>query len=184
MKAYVHDGVALLVALAVAAGLTALGPTEGWAQERQKIAWRAPEANAKFTQQLAIEVGDVPGHQVRVYELHRTFPSNPPMFDGVKVVEMWTRASTDFIDGNGRGGGYAVWVLENGDKIFSQFDATAHTTANPDGSKRTVGTQVYRLSGGTGKFAKIRGILRGTALVDLKAGRNEQQAEGEYWMEK
>ncbi len=111
MKAYVHNGVALLVALAVAAGLTVLVPAEGWAQERQKVSYSSPAANSKYTQQHVINVGDVPGHTLRVFELQRTFPTNPPMFEGVKVVEMWLRATNDFIDLNGRVGGYTAWIL-------------------------------------------------------------------------
>ncbi len=184
MKAFVRNGVALLGALTVAAGLTVLSPTEGWGQEKHMVSYRVPAANAKYTKQLAINVGDVPGHEVRVFELERTFPTDPPMFDGVKAVESWTRATTDFTGGNGRVAGYTVWVLANGDTIFSQLDGTIQTMPNPDGSRRNVSTQVIRLTGGTGRFAKIRGIVRATSIFDPKAGRNEYQGEGEYWMEK
>jgi hypothetical protein len=60
----------------------------------------APE-NSKYTQQHAIDVGDAPGHQVRIYELHRTFPGNAPVVNGLKLTKSWRRAVTDYIDGNG-----------------------------------------------------------------------------------
>jgi hypothetical protein len=181
MKTFIRNGMIVLIALT---GLIAFGSTAGWGQEKHKISFKSLAANTKYTQQHAIDVGDMPGHQVRVYELHRTFPTNPPMFEGVKVVESWTRGLTDYVDLNGRVSGYTVWVLENGDKIFSQLDGTSQTTVNPDGSKRSVASTVLRLTGGTGKFLKIQGLLRQTSIFDPVAGLNEQQGEGEYWMEK
>ncbi len=75
-------------------------------------------------------------------------------------------------------------MLENGDRIFSHYDGTSQSTVNPDGSKRNVVAATHRLTGGTGRFAKIRGLMRVTTIVDFKAGQNEQTGEGEYWMEK
>jgi hypothetical protein len=53
-------------------------------------------------QQHAIDVGDVPGHQVRVYEVHSTYPSDAPVYNGVKVKESWNRSLSDYTDGSGR----------------------------------------------------------------------------------
>ena len=38
--------------------------------------------------------------------------------------------------------GYEVTLLENGDKIFSQWDGTSQTTVAPDGSKKGTFTGV------------------------------------------
>ena len=40
------------------------------------------------------------------------------------------------------------------------------------------------LTGGTGKFATIRGIVKTTTSADPRAGFNEGQVEGHYWLEK
>lgn len=184
MKTLIRNGITLLVALTVAAGLTVIGPAGAGAQERHKISWKTLAANTKYTQQHVVDVGDMPGHQVRLFELRRTFPTNPPMFDGVKLVESWARGTSDYTDINGRVSGYTIYVLENGHKILSQFEGVSQGTVNPDGSKRNVATTVSRLTGGTGKFMNIRGTLRATSIFDPKAGLNEQQVEGEYWMEK
>ena len=173
-----------MILWAVLAGVALLGSTSARGQERHKISFKSPAANTKYTQQHAIDVGDLPDHQIRVYELYRTFPANPPMFNGVKVVESWTRAMTDYINVNGRISGYTVWVLENGQKIFSELDGLSETTVNPDGSKRNLANIVLRFTGGTGNFVNIRGLLRQTSIFDSSAGLNEQQSEGEYWMEK
>ena len=45
----------------------------GMAQEKQQTSWKVPEANTKYTQRLNIDVGDVPGHVVRIFEIQRKF---------------------------------------------------------------------------------------------------------------
>lgn len=64
-----------------------------WAQEKQKICFKGLAENFKYTQQHEIAVGDVPGHLIRISEGRHTFPTNPPVFDGVKAVEAWNRLS-------------------------------------------------------------------------------------------
>ena len=95
-------------------------PDDGWAQEKRKIAWTAPAPNSKYTQQHTIDVGDVPGHQVRIVEIHQTYPGGAPVFDGVRVVEDWFRGYSDYTNVNGHAWGYGQYVLENGDKILAK----------------------------------------------------------------
>ena len=59
----------------------AISVNDSLAQQMQRVSYKSPADNAKYTQQHVIDVGDVPGHQVRVYEIHRTFP-NAPAFNG------------------------------------------------------------------------------------------------------
>jgi hypothetical protein len=149
------------------------------AQEKQRVSFKIPAENAKYTQQLFIDVGDVPGHQVRVFE-RRNIPSNPPMINGVKLVEMWSRTTTDYTDNNGTSAGYGVFVLENGDKFFARFSSVAQ---NSGGGKLT-GMTSGSITGGTGKFTGIRGVIRSTNTADPKAGVYDGQTDIEYWLEK
>jgi hypothetical protein len=71
------------------------------AQQKQRVSFKAPAENSKYTQQSTIDVGDVPGHQVRVFEIHRSYPSNPPMINGVALKEQFQRGTSDFTDYNG-----------------------------------------------------------------------------------
>jgi len=48
------------------------------AQEKQHVSFKAPAENSKYTQTSIIDVGDMPGHQVRVFEIHRTYPTTLP----------------------------------------------------------------------------------------------------------
>src|SRR5271165_5170227 len=69
-----------------------------FAHEKQHLSYKSLPENTKFTQQNIIDVGDVPGHQVRIYEIHRTYPTNPPMINGLRLVEQWSRGTSDYID--------------------------------------------------------------------------------------
>jgi hypothetical protein len=90
------------------------------AQEKQRVSFKTGAENAKYTQQLFIDAGDEPGHQVRVFELHWTFPSNPPVIiNGVKLTEAWGRGTTDYTDGNGAG---LAEARENSPAFGAWFD--------------------------------------------------------------
>ena len=191
---------AVLVALPIAAQNA---PTTATPQ-KQKFSFRAPPNTGKYTQQHIIEVGDVPGHQLRVLELQRTFtaastagaandagsanasmsgPTTAPIFNGVRATEMWARGLSDYTNATGRVSGYYVFMMENGDKVFAHYDGLALTPAGG----QTNATYVATLTGGTGKFKDIRGVMRGTGVVSFtagKAGSIETQWEGEYWMER
>jgi hypothetical protein len=88
---------------------------------------RTPRPLNPTTQQHVLDVGDVSGHQIRVYELHRTYANDKPNCENLKRTESWTRGYSDYIDRNGRTWGYDVTLLENSDKIFFQFDGTSQT---------------------------------------------------------
>jgi hypothetical protein len=64
------------------------------------MSWVVPAANAKYTAQHTVDVGDVPGHQVRILGLHRTFPDDQPNCEGLKQVEQWLRGYSDHIGRN------------------------------------------------------------------------------------
>jgi hypothetical protein len=138
--------------LAVTVMLCPAAPGLLSAQEKCKMKWEIPAANANYTQQHVIDVGDVPGHQIRIFELHRTFPNDQPNCEGLKRAEEWSRGYSDYIDRNGRAWGYRVIVLENGDKIFGEMSFTSQTVVAADGSKKSTATGVIVYTGGTGKI--------------------------------
>jgi hypothetical protein len=154
------------------------------AQEKCKMKWEVSAANSNYTQQHVIDVGDVPGHQVRIYELHRTFPNDQPNCEGLKRVEEWSRGYSDYIDRNGRAWGYRVTVFENGDKIFGEISVTTQTATAADGSKKTSSSGVIVYTGGTGKYQGVRGLQRENSQFDPEKNFNQSQSEAEYWIEK
>jgi hypothetical protein len=154
------------------------------AQQRTKVVYQISAAETKYTQQHSIPVGDMPSHDIRIYEIQRTLKDGP-MIEGVRVKEIWSRGFSDYVEMNGPSLTYGVFVMENGDKIFSHNDLISQSTEkNADGTFKSAATVTGRLTGGTGKFLGIRGITRTKVVSDIKAGTNAQQSELEYWMEK
>jgi hypothetical protein len=164
-------------------GTTVLGMSDASAQQKCKEHLRNLAENSTYTQQLMIDVGDVPGHQVRVLEVHRTYPNAEPNCEGLKRVESWDRGTSDYINTNGPASGYTVTVLENGDKTFQRWSGTAQAVDNPDGSRTITFTGTYHYVGGTGKYRGLRGMGRTSCRFDPLANYNECTSDGEYWLE-
>jgi hypothetical protein len=183
MRIWCLNGTKIMLAIIIGAGLISIGISEVSAQKKYTISYKWPEENTKYTQQYVIDVGDVPDHQIRIYEIHRVWPNDPPAFNGLQVKEEWLHGYSDYIGINGHSYGYYNYVLENGDKIYARFDGTSQTMVNSDGSKKNNFLAVITLTHGTGKVGGIRGTLRYTAIFDPKTGLNEGRVEGEYWVE-
>ena len=174
--AFLAISVALVLGMAAATAV---------AQQKQKVVYSVAPENTKYVQQHSIEVGDVPGHQIRIYEIQRTFPKDAPVINGVRLVETWSRGYSNYIDMDGPSSVYVVYVMESGDKFFGRVDLISQGGArNPDGSRRGTATVTGVITGGTGKFVGIRGLTRSAVSADIKAGFNATQTELEYWMEK
>ncbi|KDP87470.1 hypothetical protein CF70_001170 [Cupriavidus sp. SK-3] len=175
-------------------GSTILGATAStaWAQvpvpqvpiqQKHMISFQTHNEHTRYTEQHTIDLPDTPGHQIRMFEIHRTFPKDPPVFAGVPAKESMTRGQTDLVGSDGRVLGYVVYVLENGDKIFGKYEGTAQGAAGQLNGRRTmVGNTT--LTGGTGKFHTIRGTLHATTVAEPLRNYNESKNEGVYWMEK
>jgi hypothetical protein len=145
------------------------------AQQKQQVSFKVPAENTKYTQQLNVDVGDASNHIVGVLEIHYAFPNNAPVINGLKVVEGWARGFRDYIDGNGPNPLYYVFVMENGDKFFARTAGVVQR--NPE---KLAATGVGYITGGTGKFAGMQGIIRSSANFDFKTGFNESQTDIEY----
>src|SRR6516164_10183611 len=71
------------------------------AQQKQQVSFKVPAENNKYGPQQNIQVGDVPNHIVRVFEVHYSFTANAPSINGLKLVEAWQRGLADVSDGAG-----------------------------------------------------------------------------------
>ncbi|MGU7839289.1 hypothetical protein ACV22V_07445 [Burkholderia sp. AW33-5] len=67
--------------------------TTAVAQEKHVAAFDAPPSGNKYTQQHVLEVGDVPGHQLRLYELVRSYGGKVQTIEGVVLKEAVIRAT-------------------------------------------------------------------------------------------
>jgi hypothetical protein len=157
------------VALGLAISLPAV------AQEKQHVSFKSAAENAKYTQQVNIDVGDGGNHIVRAFDLHRTYPANQPVIGGLKLSEEWNRGIADLTDGTGTSTLYGVYLMDNGDKFF-----TRTSTVVDNASGKLTATQVGHITGGTGKLAGIRGTVKSITNFDPKSGFNENQTDMNY----
>ena len=172
-------------ALPTIVSLMLFGISASWAQQKQLVKFEAPAANTKYTQQHSIAVGDLAGHDIRIFENIRTFPKDLLVIGEVRVKEWWARGYTDLTETNGPGTVYHTLMMENGDKIFMRANFVAHSTASTDGSKKgAINLVSGPITGGTGRFLGIRGMMKLAATFDLNSGFNDSKGEIEYWMEK
>ena len=126
----------ILTPMALLCLAVALSAGDAVAQQKQRVSYKVSAENSKYQQVHYLDVGDVPGHQVGVSELHRVFPNNAPEINGVKLKEIWTRSVADFTDYNGLSNNYSVYVLDNGDKFFVRASTMGQNTA---GKRSTAG---------------------------------------------
>jgi hypothetical protein len=152
------------------------------AQPKQEVSVKVPLQNLKFEVHQSIQVGDVPNHIVRVFELHYTVPANDaPLIDGIKLKEAWQRGTADIADGVGTTSSYFLCLMENGDKFFVRNEAIIQRK----GIDKIASVGVGHIFGGTGKLASIQGITRNATTFDPKAGiADEAELVIEYSMGK
>jgi hypothetical protein len=182
----VNNAIRLAAAIVFVSSL-GLAPSEGWSQDKYKIKVDVSAAQTKYTYQHVLDVGDMPGHQVRMYEIQRTYGDKAPVYRGVRAIEEFNRGQSDMTNGNGRSWGYSITVLENGDKIYAQFIGTIWTVEGAGGTKQATYTGTGTYVGGTGEFKAIRGTNRSRSQIQIADGKvvsNQTETEGEFWFEK
>ena len=150
-----------------------------FAQQKEQASFKATPENSKITQGMNIDVGDAPNHIIRIFEVHRAYPSNAAVIAGLKLVEEWNRGFTEFTAGYGSANTHIIYVMENGDKMFAR-SVNIIEPASGKFTSKGVGT----ITGGTGKLAGAQGVVRLTTTFDPKTGYNDGQTEIEYWLGK
>jgi hypothetical protein len=174
-RATIAGVVIALLAVSLSAGCVV-------AQSKQQVSVRLPFANLKFEVSQSVEVGDVPNHMVRVFELHYAVPGNSaPLINGIKLKEAWQRGTADIADGVGTTSSYFLYLMENGDKFFVRNEAIIQRTA----AGKLASTGAGHIFGGTGKLESIQGTARNATTFDPKAGiADEGELDIEYSMGK
>ncbi len=157
-----------------------LASTVAFAQEKHVVAFDAPASGNKYTQQHLLEVGDVPEHKLRLFELVRSYGSKDQTIENVVLKEAVIRGTSDLTDLNGLGRAYVEYRMENGDKIFARGFFLTHKLPSSDRLKNLTELDI---TGGSGKFRGIRGVVRAETVSDYKSF-NQNRTEFEYWFEK
>ncbi|HLH96896.1 MAG TPA: hypothetical protein VKW08_17430 [Xanthobacteraceae bacterium] len=142
--------------------------------QQQHVSYKTSSENAKYVQQLNVEVGDVPNHIVRAFDLHRTHPDGP-VINGSKLVEESVRGMTELSGGSGSSTVYGIYTLANGDKFFARI---LQVNQNADG--KVTATGIGPITGGTGKLADMHGVVSFVVNFDVKSGFNEGKTDIDY----
>ncbi len=144
---------------------------------------KTPESKGQYLQQHAIDVDDVPGHQVRVFETRTTFPSKDFALAGVVVKESLVRGMSDYVNFSGPYVQYTVYILEDGNKVFGRGTGSSQSSTQPDGSQSIKFSFTENFVGGTGKFKGIHGQVRGSGERVPGGKSASYQLSGEYWLD-
>jgi hypothetical protein len=165
---------------AAALALAGAAPADGPAQ---RVLGYDLAADARYAKRYRVEVGDVPQHVLEVYSRSRVFARQPPRFDGVRAAECHEHGVFDLVDQSGTESAYVTFVLEDGNRVLGRYSGTLAARRWPDGSRHYDVRGTLELTGGSGRFGKIRGRLRIWQALDPGADSSQGQAEGEYWFE-
>jgi hypothetical protein len=153
--------------------------SDAWAQKKYTIS-RAPSTNTEYSPDQPLDVDDLPGHQLRVYQIRYGYPEKDLAFAGVTVKQSVSRGISDYVNGSGPFTSYSVYTLEDGSKVFSRNTGTTQTDAN--GTRKF--TYVENFVGGTGKFKGMRGQVRHSSERAPGAkSLSQERSSGEYWIE-
>ncbi|MBF8301335.1 MAG: hypothetical protein HW394_1705, partial [Acidobacteria bacterium] len=85
--------------------------SDAWAQQKYTIS-RAPSSNTEYSPDQPLDVDDLPGHQLRVYQIRYSYPEKDLAFAGVTVKQSVSRGMSDYVNGSGPFTSYSVYTLE------------------------------------------------------------------------
>ena len=176
----------LTIAGVLLSGFIGLSPNVAQAQKHYPIEDKSEWSSGKYTQQHMIDVGDLPGHKVRILELQRIYNDKSKLaVSGAQVKETWVRGYSDYTQGKGKAWGYSIWLLDDGNKIYMEWAGTTSSESTSTGSIEGIFNGVTWLRGGTGKYSAIRGTITDVTAFnnDPKNGYNRAESKGEYWFE-
>jgi hypothetical protein len=150
------------------------------AQQKHHVSYDTPATQTVYTQQHVIDVGDIPGHQARLFEIRRTYGDDAPLINGSRLKEQWTRGMSDYIDNNGPALIYNVWILENGEKFFCQDISGRSKQWRWEAYEHDIGRH-YRWA----RVASPECVASSAVMArpEPKAGINANQTDIDYWME-
>lgn len=125
--------------------------------------------NVLHTQKVEImEVGDVPGHIMGVnHSVGLAFYTKGP--DAGKIATRTGITIFDINKGKGTYSGHEVKTFQDNASVFVKYSGTQTPT---DGGKKTIYDGTWEVTGGTGRFAGMKGggTLQGERIGDLKTG--------------
>ena len=154
------------------------------AEEKCKMASYVPPSDSEYTQQYAIDVGDIKGHQIRILEVHNYYEDAVENCEGLKEVERIIWGISDYTNGKGHSWGYQTRIFDNGDKMDARYTGISLRLSIPEGQATGIFNGTYTFTGGTGVYSGVRGTGVERAWFDPETGYLESNNVYEYWIEK
>ncbi len=152
------------------------------AQQIQRVDVSPPQSS-RYVKEHIIDAGDAPGHQLRIVEIEKSYSENHPVVGGIKITQVRQWAFTNYTNGVGPVIYFETWSDEKGNRFYVEGTAETESQLTATGSKRGTSGGSGRITGGTGKFATIQGILAGRTEFDSDPinGYNRNKGRIEYW---
>ena len=135
--------------------------------EKHKVTFSVPGERSKYTIQHRIDVGDLPGHKIRIAELRRSFTvQNPLKFQGVRVLEEYDRFFVSVFQGIGITSNLSYSKFTPPEETATTTTAPAETTDPPSRPKYWI-------------WWIVIGIFIVLGIVFLSQSKNETYLEEE-----
>ena len=118
-----------------------------------------PSNQVKYVQQKVIDVPDIKGHVVRIYEIEQKM-KNTKLCNGDGLILKKEYAMTDFIDHDGSVSGYIIFNTEKGDQLILKFTGNSQKKVGED-----LADDQYtgRVIGGVGDLSAVEGDYQYTS---------------------
>ena len=118
-----------------------------------------PSNPEKYVQQKVIDVPDIKGHVVRIFETEQKI-SDTKLCNGDSLVLRNLYAATDYIDHDGSVSGYIIFNTEKGDQLILKFTGNAQKKVGEDlADYQATG----RVIGGVGDLSAVEGDYQYTS---------------------
>ena len=112
-----------------------------------------PSNLPRYVQQKVIDVPDIKGHVVRIYEVEQKI-KNTKLCNGDSLVLVHWYGMRDYIDHGGSISGYDIYTTEKGDQLFFKITGNSQKKAGEDLADEQV---TGRIIGGTGALIAVEG---------------------------
>ena len=125
-----------------------------------------PSNPEKYVQQKVIDVPDIKGHVVRIYEIEQKM-KNTKLCNGDGLILKKEYAMTDFIDHDGSVSGYIIFNTEKGDQLILKFTGNSQKKVGED-----LADDQYtgRVIGGVGDLSAVEGDYQYTSKFNRNKG--------------
>ena len=125
-----------------------------------------PSNPEKYVQQKVIDVPDIKGHVVRIYESEQKI-KNTQLCNGDSLISRRSYYMTDFIDYDGSASGYIIFNTEKGDQFFLKVTGNSQKKVGEDLAD---GQATGRIIGGTGALVAAEGDYQSITKFNRNKG--------------